>query len=40
MQVFGKKKVEPEVKDDGTPAVVAEAGAKPAAAPVAGGESH
>ncbi|KAM0869052.1 hypothetical protein ACQ4PT_040919 [Festuca glaucescens] len=39
--VFGRKKVEPEVKGDGTPAAVAaEEGAKPAAAPVAGGESH
>jgi hypothetical protein len=40
---FGKKKVEPEVKGDGAPApaaVAAEEGAKPAAAPVAGGESH
>jgi hypothetical protein len=41
-QVFGKKKVEPEVKVDGTPApaAAAEEGAKPAAAPAAGGESH
>jgi hypothetical protein len=40
---FGKKKVEPEVKGDGAPApaaVAAEEGAKPAAAPMAGGESH
>ncbi|XP_047085863.1 uncharacterized protein LOC124697295 [Lolium rigidum] len=41
--VFGKKKVEPEVKVDGTPAPAAaavEEGAKPAAAPATGGESH
>ena len=36
-QVFGKKKVEPEVKNHGTPDV--EEGAKPAAPP-AGGESR
>ncbi|KAM0837437.1 hypothetical protein ACQ4PT_061651 [Festuca glaucescens] len=37
--VFGKKKVEPEVKGDGAPAAASEEGAKPAA-PAAGGESH
>jgi hypothetical protein len=37
--VFGRKKVEPEVKNDGTPAAAANEGAKPAA-PASGGESH
>uniref|UniRef100_A0ACD6A750 Uncharacterized protein n=1 Tax=Avena sativa TaxID=4498 RepID=A0ACD6A750_AVESA len=37
--VFGRKKVEPEVKGVETPAAAKEEGAKPAA-PAAGGESH